>query len=46
MGLRLLFIPNFPGATFIQEAMFIPDSRVCIIFNKGSHAVLKIDFFI
>ena len=28
MGLRLFFLPNFPGATFIQEAKFIPDSRV------------------
>ena len=28
MGLRLFFLPNFPGAMFIQEATFIPDSRV------------------
>ena len=28
MGLRLFFLPNFPGATFIQGATFIPDSRV------------------
>ena len=28
MGLRLLFLPNFPGATFIQGGTFIPDSRV------------------
>ena len=28
MGLRIFFLPNFPGATFIQGAMFIPDSRV------------------
>ena len=28
MGLRLFFLPNFPGATFIQRATFIPDSRV------------------
>ena len=28
MGLRLFFLPNFPGATFIQGDMFIPDSRV------------------
>ena len=28
MGLRLFFLPNYPGATFIQGAMFIPDSRV------------------
>ena len=29
-GLRLLFLTNFPGATFIQGATFIPDSRVPI----------------
>ena len=28
MGLRLFFLPNFPGATFIQGGTFIPDSRV------------------
>ena len=28
MGLRLFFVPNFPGAMFIQWATFIPDSRV------------------
>ena len=28
MGLRLFFLPNFPGATFIQGAKFIPDSRI------------------
>ena len=28
MGLRLSFLTNFPGATFIQGATFIPDSRV------------------
>ena len=28
MGLRLFFLPNFSGATFIQGGMFIPDSRV------------------
>ena len=28
MGLRLFFLPNFLGATFIQGATFIPDSRV------------------
>ena len=27
MGLRLFFLPNFPGATFIQRATFIPDFR-------------------
>ena len=28
MGLRLFFLPNFPGAMFIQGATFISDSRV------------------
>ena len=28
MGLRSFFLPNFPGAMFIQGATFIPDSRV------------------
>ena len=28
MGLRLSFLPNFPGATFIQGGTFIPDSKV------------------
>ena len=27
-GLRLIFLSNFPEATFIWEATFIPDSRV------------------
>ena len=27
-GLCLLFLPNVPGAMFIQEGTFIPDSRV------------------
>ena len=29
-GLRLFFLPNLPGAMFIQEATLIPDSRVGI----------------
>ena len=28
MGLRLFFLPNFPGAMFIQGGTFIPESRV------------------
>ena len=32
MGLLLFFLPNFPGAMFIQGAMFIPDSRVYMCF--------------
>ena len=30
MGLRLFFLTNFPAAKFIQEVMFIPDSRVAV----------------
>ena len=30
MGLHLFFLPNFPGATFIQGGTFIPDSRVLV----------------
>ena len=30
-GLCLLFLPNVPGATFIQGGTFIPDSRVFVI---------------
>ena len=26
-----MFLPNFPGAMFIQGATFIPDSRVLIL---------------
>ena len=33
MGLRLFFLPNFPGAMFIQGATFIPDSRVWMFSN-------------
>ena len=29
MGLRLFFLQNIPGATFIQGGTFIPESRVC-----------------
>ena len=29
-GLCLLFLPNVPGAMFIQGGTFIPDSRVCV----------------
>ena len=30
MELRLLFLPNFPEAMFIQGGTFIPDSRVSL----------------
>ena len=38
-GLRLLFLPNVPGATFIQGGTFIPDSRVSTFFvtNPANH---------
>ena len=34
MGLRLFFLPNFPGDTFIQGGTFIPDSRVADFYQK------------
>ena len=38
MGLCLFFLPHFPAATFIQGAMFIPDSRVtCGLYKKKEH---------
>ena len=33
-GLCLLFLPNVPGAMFIQGGTFIPDSRVHNVFVK------------
>ena len=39
MGLCLLFLPNFPATTFIQEAMFIPDSRVQSCHTQSEHEV-------
>ena len=35
MGLHLFFLPNFPGATFIQGATFIPDSRVTVNLSEN-----------
>ena len=42
MGLRLsLFLPNFPGATFIQGAALILDSRVDVFkFNYEFKRIL------
>jgi hypothetical protein len=37
MGLGLFFLPYFPGATFIQGATFIPDSRV-LSFGREVHS--------
>ena len=34
-GLCLMFLPNVPGATFIQEGTFIPESRVLSFFKNG-----------
>jgi hypothetical protein len=40
MGLRLFYLPNFPGAIFFQGGTFIPDSRVhriilkCYLYSK------------
>ena len=37
--LRLLFLPNVPGAMFIQVATSIPDYRLCI--QLGLHTSLQ-----
>ena len=34
-GLCLLFLPNVPGAMFIQGGTFIPDSRVKLVLLKA-----------
>ena len=49
MGLRLFFLPNFPGAMFIQGGTFIPDSRVCTLTSKVpwfSSASLQFSYFL
>ena len=40
-GICLLFLPNVPGATFIQGGTFIPDSRVNIwkVFKNRSNDI-------
>ena len=35
MGLSLFFLPNFPGATFIQGGTFVPDSRVGLKWSEN-----------
>ena len=37
MGLHLLFLSNFPRATFIQGGTFIPESRVSTIPDPSDH---------
>ena len=34
MGPLLFFLPNFPGAMFIQGVTFIPDSRVVYFYHN------------
>ena len=43
MGLRLFFWPNFLGATFIQGATIIPDSRVDMytVMRRSSYGLSK-----
>ena len=41
MGLRLFFLPNFPGATFIQGGTFIPDSRARSVIDMSCFAIMK-----
>ena len=33
-GLRLMFLPNVPGATFIPGALSIPESKVVIFLTN------------
>ena len=41
MGLRLFFLTNFLGATFIQGGTFIPDSRVVKVFRRINCSLLQ-----
>ena len=43
-GLCLLFLPNVPGATFIQGGMLIPDSRVVFILFRRSNFQQMLNF--
>ena len=42
MGLQLFFLPNVPGAMFIQGGTFIPDSRVVEFFQKMSGKIFQL----
>ena len=42
MGLRLFFLPNFPGATFIQGGTFNPDSRVSRFLGEMLQKLFKL----
>ena len=44
MGLRLFFLPNFLGATFIQGATFIPDSSKYLSRENASKTLLECYF--
>ena len=45
-GLCLLFLPNVPGAMFIQGGTFIPDSRVTdLTFQEPSGTMCTIDYW-
>ena len=46
MGLRLFYLPNFPGATFIQGGTFIPDSRVYKFEEDMNKIKIKHDNFL
>ena len=45
MGLRLIFLPNFPEATFIQGATFILDSRVSSPFACRMNGASKTRYY-
>ena len=42
MGLRLFFLPTFPGAMFIQGGTFIPDYRIEKPLNLWEDPVFSI----
>ena len=42
MGLRLFFLPNFAGATFIQRGKFILDSRVIMLLVTGLQVTIHL----
>ena len=42
MGLCLFFLPNLPGATFIQGGTLIPDSRVTALIYDSKPGFLLV----
>ena len=46
MRLCLLFLPNVPGAMFIQGGTFIPDSRVVLLLTSNLTNELRLNQFL